>query len=300
MGRGADRGQRGEVRRKKRGPRRAEAAQAGSESEGDEMGALMDLAEAMRGVPDGALLGLGGNTLNRAPMAAVMELARQGKRGLRLVKTAGGMDVDLLCLAGCVASVDAGFVSYETEYSLCQHYRKAVQSGAVTANEHACYTVISALRAASYAIPFMPVRGLKESDLIKANGCFASVTDPFTGERLNAVRAIRPDVCVLHAQLADERGNARIEGPLYDDVLLSRASKAVIVTAERIVGDDFFARSDAKANIPHFLVRAVVHTPRGAAPGACYGAYGVSDEVLRSFLRLKSPEALADWLKRRP
>ena len=53
------------------------------------MGKLMDLAQAVGGVPDGALLGLGGNTLNRAPMAAVMELARQGKRGLRLVTLVG-------------------------------------------------------------------------------------------------------------------------------------------------------------------------------------------------------------------
>lgn len=264
------------------------------------MNKLTDLAQAMGFVPDGALVGLGGNTLNRAPMAAVMELARQKKRGLRLVKTAGGMDVDLLCLAGCAASVDAGFISYETEYGLCQNYRRAVQSGAVVAHEHACYTVISALRAACYGIPFMPVRGLQASDLIKANDYFAPVTDPFTGETLSAVRAIKPDVCVLHAQLADEAGNALIEGPLYEDVLLSRASKAVIVTTERMVGDEFFARSDAKANIPHFLVRAVVYAPRGAAPGACYGAYGVSDEGIRSFLRLPDADALAEWMKRRP
>ena len=93
-------------------------------------------------------------------MAAVREMIRQGKRGLRLVKTAGGMDVDLLCRAGCVSTVDAGFISYESEFGLAQFYRKAVQQGEVIAHEHACYTVISALRAASYGIPFMPVRGL--------------------------------------------------------------------------------------------------------------------------------------------
>ena len=263
------------------------------------MNKLTDLTQAMRTIPDGALLGIGGNTLNRAPMAAVFELARQHRKGLRLVKTAGGMDVDLLCLAGCVASVDAGFISYETEFSLCQHYRKAVQSGTVKANEHACYTVISALRAASYGIPFMPVRGLQVSDLVAANDYFAPVTDPFTGETLNAVKAIRPDVCVIHAQLADARGNARIEGPKYDDVLLSRASRTVIVTAERIVGEDLFASSEAKADIPHFLVSAVVHAPRGASPCACDGAYGLQRDPLRAFLSLDSAEALDQWLQRR-
>ena len=229
-----------------------------------------------------------------------MELARQKRRGLRLVKTAGGMDVDLLCFAGCVQSVDAGFISYETEYSLCQHYRKAVQGGAVKANEHACYTVISALRAASYGIPFMPVRGLKVSDLVAANDYFASVTDPFTGETLNAVKAIRPNVSILHVQLADERGNALIEGPKYDDVLLSRASQTIILTAERIVGDGYFSSSEIKADIPHFLVSGVVHAPHGAAPGTCHNAYGVADDTLRAFLRLSTADELDAWLARRP
>ncbi|MEZ7872829.1 MAG: CoA-transferase, partial [Eubacteriales bacterium] len=70
------------------------------------MSKLRSLSEAVSAIPDGAMIALGGNTLNRAPMAAVYELARQCKRGLRLVKTAGAMDVDLLCLANAAASVD--------------------------------------------------------------------------------------------------------------------------------------------------------------------------------------------------
>ena len=263
------------------------------------MSKLTNLSQAISTIPGGALLGLGGNALNRAPMAAVMELARQKKRGLRLVKTAGGMDVDLLCLAGCVKSVDAGFISFETEYSLCQHYRKAVQEGTVKANEHACYTVICALRAASYGIPFMPVRGLQISDLVAANDYFAQVADPFTGETLNAVRAIRPDVSIVHAQIADALGNALIEGPKYEDVLLSRASKTVIVTAERIVAEDYFVQSGTKANIPHFLVSAVAHVPRGAAPGACHGGYSVRDEDIRSYLNLQDAGELDAFMQRR-
>ena len=260
----------------------------------------MDLASAMQCIPSGALLGLGGNTLNRAPMAAVMELARQKKKGLRLVKTAGGMDVDLLCFADCVDSVDAGFVSYESEYGLCGHYRRAVQNGRVWANEHACYTVISALRAASYGIPFMPVRGLRRSDLCDANDYFAPVSDPFTGESLMSVRALRPRWSILHVHLADSRGNGYIEGPKYEDILLSRASEGVILTAERIVGDGYFAAGERKADIPHFLVSAVAAAPRGAGPGACYGAYEVSDERIRSFLSLTTREELDGWLKGGP
>ena len=82
------------------------------------MNKLCTLAEAISLVHDGDCVGLGGNTLNRAPMAAVFELIRQGRKNLRVVKTAGAMDVDALCLGGCAGVVDAGFVSYESQYGL--------------------------------------------------------------------------------------------------------------------------------------------------------------------------------------
>ena len=260
---------------------------------------LCTLQEAVARIPDHACVGLGGNTLNRAPMAAVFELIRQGRTHLHLVKTAGGMDIDALCLAGCAETVDAGFISYESRYGLAQHYRRAVQSGRVQAHEHACYTVISALRAASYGIPFMPVRGLRETDLRGVNDYFADVRDPFSGETLAAVRALHPDYSILHVHSADRFGNAVIEGPKYDDVLLSRASAKVIVTAERIVPDAFFSASPVKADIPHFLVSAVVPLRRGAQPCACMPDYGPDDPEIRSFLALADREALLGWLERR-
>lgn len=260
------------------------------------MSKLMSLENALAPISDGSMIGLGGNTLNRAPMAAVFELIRQEKKRLRLVKTAGAMDVDALCLAGAVQSVDAGFISYESKYGLAQNYRRAVQSGTVIAHEHACYTVISALRAASFGIGFMPVRGLKRSDLREVNDYFADVADPFTGEKLAAVKALVPDVAIVHVQIADELGNALIEGPKYEDVLLSRAAKSVIVTAERIVGEGWFAASPVKADIPHFLVSSVVHMPRGASPCACYGCYEPNDEKIRAFLSLHSADELSSWL----
>lgn len=260
------------------------------------MDKLISLQEAMASVADGSLLALGGNALNRAPMAACMELARQHKRRLRLVKTAGAMDVDLLCMAGCVESVDAGFISYETEYSLASHYRRAVQEGRVKANEHACYTVISALRAASAGIPFMPVKGLMYGDLPEVNDYFAEVTDPFTGQKLYAVKALRPDVCILHVQRAERNGNALIQGPKYEDILMSRACGQVILTAETIVPDHYFERSGHFADIPHFMVKAVVHVPRGAAPCSCDGFYEIDRASLNEFKALKTEAELETYL----
>ena len=84
-------------------------------------------------------------------------------------------------------------------------------------------------------------------------------------------------------QEADASGNGRIQGPLYEDALLARASKRVILTAERIVGDGFFASEREKPQIPGFLVSHVVHAPRGAAPGCCPEEYGIDPEKIRAF-----------------
>ena len=128
---------------------------------------------------------------------------------------------------------------------------------------------------------------------------FADVTDPFTGETLAAVQAIRPDFAIVHAQTADANGNACFEGPPYEDVLLSRAAKKVIVTAERIVGDGWFSAGEQKADIPHFMTAAVVHAPRGASPCACYGYYEPNDSLIRAFLALDGEAALHDFIRGR-
>nr|WP_239588056.1 CoA-transferase [Gracilibacillus alcaliphilus] len=254
--------------------------------------------EVAASVEDGATLALGGNVLHRAPMAFVRELARQEKRKLRVVKTAGAHDIDLLCAVGAVDQVDAGFVSYETVYGLPPHYRKAVQTGVVKANEHACYTVISALRAAKTNVPFMPVSGLKYGDLIEKNDYFVVVEDPFTGEPVTLVRAIVPDVAVIHVQECDKNGNAIIHGPKFEDVLMSRAANRVIITTEQVVSDFTIKQQKERIDIPGFLVEAVVKVPKGAAPAACYPAYDVDDRALREFLQLKEADQISHFIHR--
>ncbi len=256
----------------------------------------MALQEAMGFVNDGDTVAVGGNVLHRAPMAAVRELARQEKKKLKIVKTAGAHDIDLLCALGCVETVDAGFVSYETKYGLATHYRSSVEQGIVKANEHACYTVICALRAATMNVPFMPVHGLKEGDLLLENDYFVVVEDPFSGTPVTLVKAIFPDVAIIHVQECDQHGNAKILGPKFEDVLISRAAKKVIITTEQIVPESRMKLSKDQNDIPGFLVSAVVKTPQGAAPTSCYPKYEVDDRSLQSFMAQKSKDELMAYL----
>jgi glutaconate CoA-transferase subunit A len=246
----------------------------------DKCASLADAADLVR---DGSTIAVGGNLLHRGPFAFVRELARQEKRRLEIVKTAGAYDVDLLAASGCLRAASCGFVGFENEFGLAPSYRQAVEQGRVEALEHACYTVIQGLRAAAFGLPFMPAAGFDGSDLPEARG-FKYVVDPYSGKRVLAVPRLRPDVAVIHVPEADVEGNARIYGTRFEDVLMANAAEAVIITAERVVNRAELARQPELTAIPSFLVRAVVEAPGGAWPGSCHPLYDYDAEAVGAYL----------------
>jgi len=260
------------------------------------MAELKGLKEAVGQINDGDFVAIGGNALHRSPMAAVREIARQNKKNLKLVKTAGAMDIDLLCAMECVDTVSAGFVSYETKFGLANHFRNAVQSGKVKMNEHSCYTIMCALRAAAMNVPFMPVHGMSGGDLLLKNDYFIVVEDPFSGKPVTLVKALKPDVAILHVHTCDEDGNAVIDGSKFDDTLISRASKRVILTAEKIVPAGRLKPQDV--DIPHFIVHDVVHVPRGAAPTSCYNVYDADERSINEFLNSESSSEIKAYIEK--
>lgn len=260
---------------------------------------LRSLAEAIAVVPDGATVALGGNTLHRSPSAAVHELIRQGKRGLNIVKTAGAYDVDVLCGTGVAAAVTAGFVGFENVFGMAALYRRGVESGRVHAYEHACYSVIAGLRAATQGVPFMPIAGLLDSDVRRAQN-FRTVADPYTGQEVVAIGAITPDIAIIHVHEADAAGNARICGTLFEDALMVTAARHVILTAEQIVDGSHFAAQPELTTIAGFLVDAVVHAPRGAWPCSCAGWYDYDAEYLAAYTAAtRDDQAFKGWLAER-
>jgi glutaconate CoA-transferase subunit A len=98
-----------------------------------------------------------------------------------------------------------------------------------------------------------------------------SVDCPFTGERLAAVRAIRPDVGIIHAQQADRSGNVQlwgISGVQKEAVLAANRS---IVTVEEIV--DELTPRPTSVILPSWVVTAVAVAPWGAHPSYAHGYY---------------------------
>lgn len=139
------------------------------------------------------------------------------------------------------------------------------------------------MRAASHGLPFEPIVGLAGSDIPAASG-LKTVKDPYTGQEVYCVPAIRPDWAVIHVQEADALGNARIYGSPYWDLVMARAAARVILTAERILATEAMEHLPELTRIPAFLVAAVVHAPQGAWPCSCHPHYGIDEEAVRAYL----------------
>lgn len=97
---------------------------------------VFSLDQAARLIPDGALITFGGVLLNRPPAAFVRELARQGRRGLRLVKPSPAYDLDLLVSAGCLAEAAVGITTFESRFGHSRQFRRAVERGSLRVREH--------------------------------------------------------------------------------------------------------------------------------------------------------------------
>ncbi|MBT3361801.1 MAG: CoA transferase subunit A [Rhodospirillales bacterium] len=261
--------------------------------------ALSSFEEAAKLVKDGDVMTTGGATFHRAPMAFLNEIVRQGKKDLVLVDREPAIDFDLLIGAGCVAKVRAGLLAFEL-LGFAPNFRKKSESGEIITKEGACQPIIAGFRAAAMGIPSLPIRGMLGSDLLDISEILGSqqeFEDPFTGEKLIAVRAIEPDVAVLHAQQADEFGNTRIEGPKYEDVIKAKAAKTVIVTAEEIISSDEIRKTPEATSIPHFLVDAVVHAPNGAYPCSCFNRYDTDYEHIQEYVAAVNSDQFETYLE---
>lgn len=253
------------------------------------------LASAVAAIPDGSAVALGGNTVHRSPSGAVHELIRQRKRDLTLIKTAGGYDVDILCGAGCVSRLLVAYVGFENLQGLAPRFRAAIEGGDVEMQEQTCTSVITGLRAAAQGIPFMPIAGMSGSDIVP--GKFLSVPNPYDGGEVVTVPAIVPDWAIIHVQEADEDGNARIRGTHFEDVLMAKAARHVLLTAERIVESEELAEMPELTAIPGFQVDAVCEVRNGAWPASCAGYYGVDEGYLAKYYgAATSPQGFSEFL----
>src|SRR5947208_15878034 len=186
----------------------------------------MPMAEAIeRFVPDGATVAMSCALEPLIPFAAGHEIIRQGRRDLELVGPISDALFDQLIGAGCVRRVTAAWVGNVSE-GLGHCYRRATESGvprSLEVHDHTNFSISLALWAAAWNVPSLPARTLLGSEILRTN------PDLSLGAGLVHVKAVRPDVAIVHAQRADEQGRAHAWGPLGITEEAGLAAERVIV-----------------------------------------------------------------------
>jgi glutaconate CoA-transferase subunit A len=178
--------------------------------------------------------------------------------------------------------------------------RDAVENGwpqPLALEEHSHAAMANAYEAGAAGLPCAVFRGYIGADLPKVNPNIRFVTCPFTGERLAAVPAIRPDVAIVHAQKADRAGNVLIEGIIGVQKEAVLAAKRSIVTVEEIV-DNFGPRSPNACILPAWTVTAISVVPGGAFPSYAYGYYKRDNAFYKAWDAVaRDRDSFAAWIK---
>jgi len=234
-------------------------------------------------VPDRCSVAMGLQMEQMIPFAAGHEIMRQKKRGLTLIGPISDILFDQIIGARCAERVIAAWVG-NVMMGSAYNFRREVESGRVMVTNMTNFAVALALQAAAMGAPFLPTRTALGSDVAKGNEFFTEIESPFgAGDELHAVKALAPDVTIVHVQRADEQGNAHCWGNFGVMIEGVRAAKKVIVVAEEVVAPEVIASDPNRTVIPGFLVSAVVECPMGAHPSPVQGHYKRDDAFFRQY-----------------
>jgi glutaconate CoA-transferase subunit A len=248
-------------------------------------------------LPDLAARILDGASLALAPdysgcaMAVVRALIRRGARGLHLIGVPQlGFQADLLIGAGCVASVESAAVTLG-EAGPAPRFVAAVKAGTIALKDSTCPVLHAGLQAAEKGIPFLPLRGILGSDLVRHRPDWRVIDNPFgQDDPILLVPAIRPDVALFHAARADRQGNVWI-GVRRELMLMAHAAATTLVTVEEVVDADLLADDmTAAGTIPALYVSALAQAPEGAWPVGLRRAYPPDRAHLRRYAQLATTD----------
>jgi acyl CoA:acetate/3-ketoacid CoA transferase alpha subunit len=261
---------------------------------------VRSLQEVVASVPEGAHVALGGFAISGCPIAFVHEMIRQRRGRLTLSQAVGGMDTDLLVGAGLVETLIFGGGSLDRA-GLLNRVNEAILLGRVRVLEQSSLAITLRYHAGALGILYIPTRTLLGSEMLEPlveAGEAEVAEDPFEGQRIVRLRALRPDVAVLHVQMADRQGNCRILGPTWDNLEKARAARRTVVLTEELVDEQEFRRSPEGTVLSGLYVDAVVPLRFSAYPTACYRKYDYDFEHLRRYATLaQTEEGFAQYLE---
>ena len=260
---------------------------------------FLELAEAVRRlVRPGCSVAAEGFT-HLIPHAAGAEIIRQGIRHLTLIRMTPDVIYDQMIGMGCADKLVfswGGNPGVGSLFRLRDAWEKGVPHE-MEFEEHAHAAMANAYAAGASGLPCAVFKGYRGTSYPEVNPNIRFIECPFTGERLTAVPAHRPDVAIVHAQRADRRGNIWMSGILGVQKEAVLAAAHSIVTVEEIV-DEVDERSGGRV-IPRWAVDVVCVAPLGAFPSYAEGYYDRSNVFYQRWGEVsRDYESFREWMER--
>jgi glutaconate CoA-transferase subunit A len=222
------------------------------------------LDEALAAIGDGCLLVVP-REVSGVPMAATRALIRRGVRRLHLVALpTSSLQADLLIGAACVATLETSAVSLG-EFGPAPRFTAAVGS-----------------------------------DVLKYRDDWKAIDNPFgDNDPIVLLPAIKPEVALIHAPMADCFGNVWI-GRQRELATMAHAAAKTVVTVEKLHDGDLLADPLlAAGTLPGFYVDSIAVAERGCWPLPLPDHYVTDAEHLALYAKLAATaEGFAEYLER--
>ncbi len=256
------------------------------------MNKILSVETIVSQLESGMTIGIGGWGARRKPMALIREIVNSDLKDLTIVAY-GGCDVGMLASAKKIKKLIFGFVSLDV-IPLESHFRRARAAAEFEVMEVDEGMFQLGLKAAAQNLPFLPCRAGLGTDVLTYNPDIKLIEDPYKGEYLVAMPAIKLDVALCHVSEADKLGNSYIAGPdVFFDEWFCRAAEKSYLTAEKIVDSSAFDDEVKIHNMPieRSLVSGVAEVPFGAHPTSNGPDYGIDVAHLKAY----SKSVGEDW-----
>ncbi len=262
------------------------------------MTAFVSLDELATLVKDGASIALPADYAGVA-MAATRPLIDAGPRNLYVVCVpTGGVQVDMLIGAGLVAMLETSAITLgEAGTGPC--FALAARDGSIRILDATCPAILSGLTAAQKGLPFLPMRGLIGTDVLRHRPDWKVIDNPFAaGDAIVVIPAIRPDVALFHASEADRDGNVWI-GRRRELGLMAYAARTTLVTVERVRDNSLLDDEVTAAGVlPALYVTAIAQARNGAWPYGLWGEYPAeAAEIARYAKAARTAEGFARYMQ---
>ncbi len=260
---------------------------------------ICSLDQAIAPITDGCVLAVP-RDVSGVAMAATRALVRRGVKRLHLVcLPTSSLQADLLIGAGCVETLETSAVSLG-EFGPAPRFTAAVKSGHIRIKDATCPALHAAFQATEKGVPFMPLRGLIGSDVLAHRADWRIIDNPFgNDDPIVLLPAIRPDVALFHAPLADREGNVWI-GRDRELATMAHAAAKTVVTVEQLHDGNLFDDPRLAAGaLGGFYVETIAVVPKGAWPLGLADHYAADAAHLADYARMAAtPEGFAAYLDR--